>query len=251
MKTLSASSAPNRPFLPAFRTGKNTSQAKAIETMGKGAQVSLPETAVLITAHAALPANSSRENATAHRLRIVPAAASASLSAYCRAFSLPAAGPSASVLLCSPFSNSWMVTPSMSATEGKREISGQLIPRSHFETALSVIFSMRAKSFCVICLSFLRSAINRPIFSVSMMQRLLIGIIILHGRGYYNRLLVECSEMTRKQAVSAWACCKSSAFLICVPICVRPLQNFLFRSALLKAASSNRSSKYPKRAVAG
>ena len=251
MKTLSASSAPNRPFLPAFRTGKNTSQAKAIETMGKGAQVSLPETAVLITAHAALPANSSRENATAHRLRIVPAAASASLSAYCRAFSLPAAGPSGSVLLCSPFSNSWMVTPSMSATEGKREISGQLIPRSHFETALSVIFSMRAKSFCVICLSFLRSAINRPIFSVSMMQRLLIGIIILHGRGYYNRLLVECSEMPRKQAVSAWACCKSSAFLICVPICVRPLQNFLFRSALLKAASSNRSSKYPKRAVAG
>ena len=124
-------------------------------------------------------------------------------------------------------------------------------PRSHFETALSVIFSMRAKSFCVICLSFLRSAINRPIFSVSMMQRLLIGIIILHGRGYYNRLLVECSGMTRKQAVSAWACCKSSAFLICVPICVRPLQNFLFRSALLKAASSNRSSKYPKRAVAG
>lgn len=54
--------------------------------------MSLPETAVLITAHAALPANSSRENATAHRLRIVPAAASASLSAYCRAFSLPAAG---------------------------------------------------------------------------------------------------------------------------------------------------------------
>ena len=153
--------------------------------------------------------------------------------------------------LCSPFSNSWMVTPSMSATEGKREISGQLIPRSHFETALSVIFSMRAKSFCVICLSFLRSAINRPIFSASMMQRLLIGIIILHGRRYYNRLLVECSGMTRKQAVSAWACCKSSAFLICVPICVRPLQNFLFRSALLKAASSNRSSKYPKRAVAG
>ena len=148
-------------FLPAFRTGKNTSQAKAIETMGKGAQVSLPETAVLITAHAALPANSSRENATAHRLRIVPAAASASLSAYCRAFSLPAAGPSGSVLLCSPFSNSWMVTPSMSATEGKREISGQLIPRSHFETALSVIFSMRAKSFCVICLSF--SALsNKP-----------------------------------------------------------------------------------------
>ena len=66
-----------------------------------------------------------------------------------------------------------------------------------------------------------------------------------------DRLLVECSGMTRKQAVSAWACCKSSAFLICVPICVRPLQNFLFRSALLKAASSNRSSKYPKRAVAG
>jgi len=36
------------------------------------------------------------------------------------------------------------------------------------------------------------------------MQRLLIGIIILHGRGYYNRLLVECSEMPRKQA-AGWA----------------------------------------------
>ena len=85
-----ASSAPNRPFLPAVRTEKNTSQAKAIETMGKGAQVRLPETAVLITAHAALPANSlslihilhgsmfskpMRKSASAHEVRAAAQAA--------------------------------------------------------------------------------------------------------------------------------------------------------------------------------
>ena len=153
-----------------------------------------------------MPISESAENVIAHMTRILPDFLFTVLSAYARAVSTMDSTSGAGAALFSPLSSSVVVIPNISESVDNREISGQLRPRSYFETALSVIPSLSANSFCVKFFSFLSSAIKRAIFSFSILDRFLSCHIVCYSLSNFckciNRLMVEIDTKPTVESVN-------------------------------------------------
>lgn len=169
IKMLNAAKDTTIPLMPNLIEGVNKNHAKTQALIGISDHEKLPEIAKSQIAQVMIPSTSIIEKTAEKTVCIDLTLLFAAVWAYCRALLILSSGLFiTSSLFRSPFSNSLIVMPRISESGDKSEASGQLSPRSHFDTALSLTCNFNAKSFCVICCIFRNSEMSCPIFLLSM-----------------------------------------------------------------------------------
>ena len=129
------------PFLPKIILGNVISHAITDELTGIGDHVSVPDIAKSQIRHTIIPVKSTAEKTADMIIFFLSILLSVP---FCTVKFLSVFFSYLSVQAFSPFNSSFTVIPSISQSSNIIEASGILFPVSHFDTALSVIFSFSA-----------------------------------------------------------------------------------------------------------